>query len=50
MDDIPSSLDQPDPEMDRLWTKEAEDRPAACRRGEIKALSLEEVPAKYRAK
>lgn len=50
VDDILSSLDAPDPEMDRLWTREAEDRLAAYRRGEIKALSLEEVLAKYRTK
>jgi putative addiction module component (TIGR02574 family) len=50
VDDILYSLDAPDPEMDRLWTREAEDRLAAYRRGEIKALSLEEVLAKYRTK
>lgn len=50
VDDILTSLDEPNPTNDRLWTKEAEDRLAAYRRGEIKALSLEEVLAKYRAK
>ena len=50
VDDILTSLDEPNPTIDRLWTKEAEDRLAAYRRGEIKALSLEEVLAKYRAK
>lgn len=50
VDAILSSLDEPDPEIDRLWAKEAEDRLAAYRRGEIKALPLEEVLAKYRAK
>jgi putative addiction module component (TIGR02574 family) len=50
VDDILTSLDEPDPTNDRLWIKEAEDRLAAYRRGEIKALSLEEVLAKYRAK
>ncbi len=50
VDDILTSLDEPDPAIDRLWAKEAEDRLAAYRRGEIKALRLEEVLAKYRAK
>ena len=50
VDDILTSLDEPDPAIDRLWAKEAEDRLAAYRRGEIKALHLEEVLAKYRAK
>ena len=34
--------------VDALWAKEAEDRLAACRRGEIKAIALQEVLAKYR--
>jgi hypothetical protein len=42
-------LDEPDAAVDRLWAREAEERLAAYRRGEIKALSLEEVLAKYRA-
>jgi putative addiction module component (TIGR02574 family) len=50
VDDILSSLNEPDKEMDRLWAKEAEDRWAAYQRGEIKALPLEEVLAKYRTK
>ena len=50
VDDILSSLDELDPGIDRLWAKEAEERLAAYRRGEIKALPLEEVLAKYRVK
>ncbi len=50
VDDILASLDEADPNIDRLWTKEAEDRLAAYRRGEIKAVPLEEVLAKYRGK
>lgn len=34
IDDILSSLDEPDAEIDRLWAKEAEERLAAYRRGE----------------
>ena len=50
VDDILASLDEPDPNIDRLWAKEAEDRLAAYRRGEIKAIPLEQVLAKYRGK
>lgn len=50
VDDILASLDEPDPNVDQLWASEAEDRIAAYRRGEIKAIPLEEVLAKYRTK
>src|SRR6266516_4670189 len=50
VDEILASLDEPDPNIDRLWAKEAEDRLAANRRGEIKAIPLEQVLAKYRGK
>jgi putative addiction module component (TIGR02574 family) len=50
VDDILASLDEPDPNIDRLWAKEAEDRMAAYRRGEIRVVPLQEVLAKYRAK
>ena len=49
VDDIPASLDEPDSNIDRLWATEAEDRMAAYRRGEIRAIPLGEVLAKYRA-
>ena len=48
VDEILGSLDETDPAMDRLWTREAEDRLAAWRRGEIHAVPLEEVLRKYR--
>ncbi len=44
---ILDSLDAPDPSMDALWAREADDRLAAYRRGEIRANSLSEVVAKY---
>lgn len=44
---ILDSLDQPDAALDALWAKEADDRLAAYRRGEIKAVALSEVIAKY---
>jgi putative addiction module component (TIGR02574 family) len=50
VDSILASLDEPDPAIDQLWIKEAEERLAAYRRGEIKAVSLEEALAKYRVK
>jgi len=36
----------PTPNIDRLWAKEAEDRLAAYRRGEIRAIPLEQALAK----
>lgn len=45
---ILNSLDQPDPSMDALWAAEADDRLAAYRRGEIPAIPLSEVLAKYK--
>jgi putative addiction module component (TIGR02574 family) len=48
VDDLLASLDEGDPKIDQQWAKEAEDRLAAYRRGEIKAVPLQEVLAKYR--
>ena len=45
---ILDSLDEPDPSMDALWAQEADDRLAAYRRGEIRAVPLSEVLAKYK--
>ncbi|MDE2416697.1 MAG: addiction module protein [Burkholderiales bacterium] len=44
---ILDSLDEPDTALDALWAKEADDRLAAYRRGEVKAVALSEVIAKY---
>ena len=44
---ILDSLDEPDPALDALWAKEADDRLTAYRRGELKAVALSEVIAKY---
>jgi putative addiction module component (TIGR02574 family) len=46
VDSILASLDEPDPNIDQLWAKEAEERLAAYRRGEIKAVTLQEALAK----
>ena len=45
---ILDSLDAPDPTMDALWAREADDRLAAYRWGEIRAVALPEVLAKCR--
>jgi len=44
---ILDSLDQSDVTLDGLWAKEAADRLAAYRRGEIKAVALSDVITKY---
>ena len=44
---ILDSLDEPDASLDALWAKEADRRLAAYRRGEIRAVTLSEVIAKY---
>ncbi len=41
------SLDAPDNAMDALWTAEVESRLAAYRRGEIEAVPLASILAKY---
>ena len=48
VDNILDSLDHPDPSIDSLWAAEVENRLAAYRRGDLKALSLDEVLEKYR--
>ena len=48
VDALLASVDKPDAEVDKQWANEAEDRLAAYRRGEVKALDLNLVLAKYR--
>jgi len=48
IDKLLSSLDKPDPEIDKLWAEEAENRIDAYERGEIKAVALEKVLERYR--
>ena len=45
IEDLQRSLDPIDPEIDRAWAEEARDRLDAYRRGEIEAITLEEVIA-----
>lgn len=44
---ILDSLDEPDASLDALWAKEADDRLAAYRRGEVRAVALSDVIAQY---
>jgi len=41
--ELMSSLDRPDKEVDELWAQEAEDRLRAFRTGELGAISADEV-------
>ena len=43
VEDLLDSLHPTDAEIDRLWAEESRDRLAAYRRGEIEAISFEEV-------
>ena len=38
-----ASLDKPDPALDAMWLKEAEDRLAAYRTGELDAIDADRV-------
>ena len=49
VDEILNSLDASDPRIDVSWVAEAEDRLAAYRRGEVRAVELSEVLRKYRS-
>ncbi len=48
VEDVLNSLDRADPDIDQLWAREASDRLAAYRRGELAAKDLRDVIAKYR--
>jgi len=47
VDQLLSSLDEPDEAIDALWRKEVEDRIQAYRTGQLKSVSLADVLAKY---
>ena len=47
-EDILQALDAPDPAVDALWAAEAESRLTGYRKGQIKAIPLSEVLAKYK--
>jgi putative addiction module component (TIGR02574 family) len=48
VDWILNNLDQPDPEIDKLWAIEADNRLAAYENGQIEAFDLETVLQKYK--
>jgi putative addiction module component (TIGR02574 family) len=48
VDELLSSLNQPDEAIDALWRKEVEDRIKAYNAGTLKSVSLDEVLSKYR--
>ena len=50
VDQILDTLDERDSSLDAQWAQEAESRLAAYRRGEVQAISLNEVIAKYQIK
>jgi putative addiction module component (TIGR02574 family) len=48
VDAILTDLDKPDPEIDRIWAKEARKRWAAYKAGRIATVSYDEVMSKHR--
>ncbi|WP_428663034.1 addiction module protein [Reyranella sp.] len=48
VEDMLDSLDRADPAIDGLWAREAADRVAAYRRGDLATRDLSAVVAKYR--
>jgi putative addiction module component (TIGR02574 family) len=48
VDQLLSSLDKSDKEIDELWAKEAECRIDAYQKGKLKSITLEEVLEKYK--
>ena len=48
VDVILADLDKPDPEIDRVWAKEARKRWAAYKTGRAPTLAYETVMAKHR--
>lgn len=50
VDSILMQLDKPDPDIDRIWAKEARKRWQAYKSGKLETISYEQVMEKYRAK
>jgi putative addiction module component len=48
VEDVLDSLDGTDPAVDRLWTREACERLAAYRRGDLAAKDLRDIVTKCR--
>jgi len=47
VEDVLASLDGADPAIDQMWAREASDRLAAYRRGELAAKDLADIVAKF---
>ena len=47
VDALLESLDKPDPEIEKLWIKEADERYEAYKRGELKSTDWEEIKKRY---
>ena len=47
IEELLSSLDKPDAELDAKWAREAEDRVCAYRAGEIEAIPANEIFAEF---
>lgn len=43
VDELLKSLDKPDEEIDEIWAEEADKRLEAYRRGELKAVPMENI-------
>ena len=50
IDELMASLNQPDPAIEALWSKEAEDRLTAYDRGEMLTYDIDQIIAKLRAR
>lgn len=50
VDSILMHLDKPDPDIDRIWAKEARKRWQAYKSGKLETISYEQLMEKYRAK
>lgn len=48
IEDLQSSLDPLDPEIDRLWAAEARDRLSAYLRSELQSRSFDDILQKYK--
>jgi hypothetical protein len=48
IDRLLSDLDQPDPDIDRVWAEESRKRWKAYREGRVRAVPYSKVMAKYR--
>jgi putative addiction module component (TIGR02574 family) len=49
VDSILMQLDKPDPEIDRIWAKEAKKRWKAYKAGKVDTVSYEQVMKRYSA-